>query len=101
MLFPRLCSRWSRKAATRSAFDIIDVQLAGLFVRASGGEHEQQAPGVAVSTDGVVAGVALPTQPFGEERLQGGGQGAHRGSPPSSRRSTAAPSSSGAADRYQ
>ena len=84
------------------AVDVVDVEQGWLLAGSGGGESEQQAPGVAVSADGVVAGVALLPKPVGEERLQGWGQRGHdRPSPVRSSRSRAAASSSGAAERYQ
>ena len=66
------------------------------------GEGQQELERVAVGGDRVIAGVALPDQPVGEERLQGRGEGAHA-MPPGwfSRRSAARASNSGAADKYQ
>src|SRR5882672_5399558 len=66
------------------------------------GEAEQQAEGVAVGGHGVRAGLTLVKQTFGEERLQGGGQRAHRRSSRARwRRCPASTSNSGVADRYQ
>ncbi len=52
--------------------EIGQVQLARLLAGALTHEAQDQPPGVAVGGDGVGAGVALPGQPFGEVRLEGG-----------------------------
>src|SRR5487761_1822086 len=63
---------------------------------------QDKLPGVAVGGDGVAAGLPLGGEAVGEERLQGGGQGAHECPPRcASRRWPASAISSGAADRYQ
>jgi hypothetical protein len=65
-------------------------------------EPEQEAEGVPIGGDGVGAGVALADQSFGEECLQGRGQGGHGRVPsvPSSRLAAAA-NRRGEAERYQ
>ncbi len=80
-----------------------DVKPAGQGPGGGGGEAEQQPQRVPVSGDGVRAGPPLGGQPLGEERLDGGGDRGHRGSPGllSPRRRAASASSSGAACRYQ
>ena len=82
--------------------EVADVELAGLAAGPLGGEREQQPERVAVGGDRVRAGVALPDQPLGEERLQRRRERAHRWPPGSARAAApASSSSSGAAVRYQ
>ena len=67
-----------------------------------GFEAEQQPEGVAISSDGVGACLALADEPVGEERLKGRGERRHRAaSKAASNRSAARRSSSGEAERYQ
>src|SRR4051812_27835381 len=69
---------------------------------ALGGEDDQQQQRVAVGGDGVRAGLPLPDEPVGKERLQGRGERGHPRPPRcASRRPAASASSSGAACRYQ
>jgi hypothetical protein len=79
------------------------VQIGGSGAGALLDEDEQQAQRVAVGGDGARAGLALPGEPVGEERLQRGrDQGHDRAAfPMPSRRAAASASSSGAADKYQ
>jgi len=82
--------------------EIGDVQAGGRFAGLLPGEHQEQLEGVPVGGGRVAAGLALPGQPVGEERLQGGGEGAHEPPPRcASSRWPASAISSGAADRYQ
>ena len=74
---------------------------AGLFPGAGGGERQEQPPGVAVGGDRLRAGVPLPGEPVGEERLQDGGERGHGRSSHAPSRCPAAAISSGDADRYQ
>ena len=80
-----------------------DVHSGGRLAGPLFGEDQQQLDRVPVGGDGVGAGLSLPGQPVGEERLQGGGQRAHDRPPAryASRRCPANAISSGAADRYQ
>ena len=66
------------------------------------GELEQEPKAIAVRRNGMRAGLALPSESFGEERFKGGGERSHgvRSMDVSSRRA-AAPNSSGVADKYQ
>jgi hypothetical protein len=80
--------------------EVGEVEAGRRLPGAPGGEGEQHAPGVAVGGDGVAAGAALGSEPLGEERFQGGGQGGHRAAP-GSRRAAARASSSGVPVRYQ
>ncbi|HLG07266.1 MAG TPA: hypothetical protein VI409_01195 [Gaiellaceae bacterium] len=61
--------------------EIVEVELGWLGAGALLGEDEQQPQRVAVGGDRVRAGVPLPLQPVGEERLQGRSERAH-GRPP-------------------
>ena len=79
-LLPRSCSRWVRNAATSVGVEVGDVEPARRLAGALLGEAQQQPQRVAVGGDGARAGLALGQQPVGEERLQGGGEQAHRGS---------------------
>jgi hypothetical protein len=79
---------------------VVDAELARGPAAAGGGEGQQQPERLPVAGDRVRAGGALADQPFGEVRLQGGGQRGHRASPGVSR-SAASSISSGEADRYQ
>jgi hypothetical protein len=83
--------------------DAGDVQVGRLDAGTLGYEPQQQSPSVAVGIDGVRAGVKLPGQSFGEERLQGGGQRGHDCRPARrcSRRSATNPNNSGEPVRYQ
>src|SRR6266581_6528722 len=61
--------------------EIGDVRAGGRFAGLLLGERQQQLERVPVGSDRVTADLALPRQPVGEERLQGGGEGVHE-SPP-------------------
>ena len=73
----------------------------GCFPVRLGGERQEQPPGVAVGGDGLRAGMPLPGQPVGEERLQVGGERGHGRSSHAPSRCPAAAISSGDAVRYQ
>jgi hypothetical protein len=84
------------------------VEVAGLQLRrglpgAVLGECEQEPEPVPAGGDGVLAGAFLADQPLGEERLEGGCDGADRccSSSLASSRPAASASSSGQAVRYQ
>jgi hypothetical protein len=51
--------------------EIGEVQFRGCLALLGGGEQQQEPPGGPVGADGVAAGLELPHQPVGEERLQG------------------------------
>src|SRR5450759_2480360 len=91
-----------QERAHERGVEIADVEGDGLLAGPRDGEAEEEPEGVAIGGDGVRAGSTLAHQPLGEERLQGGREGAH-GRPPNrpSRRAAASSISSGAADRYQ
>jgi len=95
-----------QERADHRRVQLVDVQPGGRDTGAGGDVTEQQPHRVAVGGDGVVAGVLLPDQPVGEERLQGRGEDAHHRTPDpparwASSRRPASAISSGAADRYQ
>jgi hypothetical protein len=82
--------------------EILDPEPGGRRAGVLLSEDQEQPQRVAVGGDGVRAGVLLPGEPVGEERLQGGGQRGHDiAAEPDSSRSATSASSSGAADRYQ
>ena len=84
------------------AVDIADVERGWLLACSRGGEAEHQSPGVSIGADGFAAGVALPGQPVGEERLQCGSERGHCPTPRlRSSRSRAAANSCGVSDSYQ
>jgi len=90
-----------QEAADQRGVQVGDVELAGLFPGAAGGEPQEQPPGVPVSGNRLAAGVPLPGQPVGEERLQDRGKCGHGRSSQMPSRCPAAAISSGDADRYQ
>ena len=51
--------------------EVGEVEFGGCLAPLGGGEQQQEPPGGAVGADGVTAGLELPHQPVGEERLQG------------------------------
>jgi hypothetical protein len=53
----------------KGCVEVVEVQHRGRGSGARGGEGQQHPPRVAVAGDGLRAGVALPGQPVGEERL--------------------------------
>ena len=83
--------------ASRSA----TLSLEGCFPVRSEAKARSRRQGVAVGGDGLAAGVPLPSEPVGEERLQDGGEVGHGRSSQASRRRPAAAMSSGDAVRYQ
>lgn len=101
-LLPRSCRRWSRNADQRRV-QVCQIQCGGLLGQPLVSEREQQAHRVAVGGYGVRAGMELPSQPFGEERLQGRCERAHHSTtdPMRGSRSATRCISSGVADRYQ
>ena len=68
---PCLLEMVEERADQRSV-DIVDVELERLLAGPLVGEAEQQPERVAVSGDGLGAGVALGDQTIGEETLQHG-----------------------------
>ncbi len=90
------------EGADERRVDLADIERRWSCPGAVGGERQEQAERVAIGGDRLRARLALPDEPIGEERLEGRGERAHGRSPRwRSRRSPAAASSSGAADRYQ
>jgi hypothetical protein len=90
------------EGADERRVEVREVEPRGRRARPLGGEPQEEPPGVAVGGDGLRAGLPLPDEPLGEERLEGRGERAHGRSPRwRSRRPPARASSSGAADRYQ
>ena len=90
--------------------EVGEVEFRGCLALLGGGEQQQEPPGGAVGADGVAAGLELPHQPVGEERLQGRREQRHdcpaREAPPARStwacsRCAASAISSGDADTYQ
>ena len=91
-----------QEPADEGRVEIAEFELRRRFGEVGRGEADEPPPRVPVCGDGVRAGMALPDQPVGKERLERGGEGAHADTPRwRSRRSAATCISSGAADRYQ
>ena len=92
-----------QERADSGRVEVVELQLRRGLSAAVPGEGEQEPEPVAVGGDGVPAGAFLAHQPLGEERLEGGSDGAHRwcSSSPASSRPAASASSSGHAVRYQ
>jgi hypothetical protein len=59
-----------------------EIQRGGSLAQPLVGEGQQKPKRVAVGADGVIAGLALPDESVGEERLQGGGEGGHHSTDP-------------------
>src|SRR6266436_1979515 len=101
-LLPALVFEVVQERGDQRRVEILDPQAGGRSAGALLSEGQEKPQRVAVGRNGVRAGVLLPGEPVGEERLQGRGERGHgitagRGSS----RSAASASSSGAADRYQ
>ena len=92
-----------QERADGGGVEVIKLQLRRGLSAAVLGEGEQEPEPVAVGGDGVPACAFLADQSLGEERLEGGCDGAHRccSSSLASSRSAASASSSGQAVRYQ
>jgi hypothetical protein len=92
-----------QERADGGSVEIAESQLRRGLPAAVLGECEQEPEPIAVGGDGVLACTLLAYQPFGEERLERGREGAHRWSCllSLSSRSAASASSSGQAVRYQ
>ena len=70
-----------QEVADQRSVDVGDVKVGCGLADAVLGEDEQQPQGVPVGGDGAGAGLPLGEQPVDKERLDGGREGSHRGSP--------------------
>ena len=102
MLLSSLDLEVIEESADQWRVQVGDIELGRRFPGLALGEDQQQLEGVAISGDGVRAGLALTDQPISEVGLEGRGECAHaRRSRWLSSFSPARAISSGAADKYQ